>query len=383
MRSRCDDDDLLRVGLFWPTSRTVFPTAYVCEQNPEALDLEAQLRLARELEAAGFDYAVLADAYGTVSTSSSRIGHHDPSIHAVVWAMALFAVTSKLGLISTMHPTFIDSVDLAQYGAQLDRVSNGRWGWNVTTGYRAEEPRLFGADGLADHDERYGIAEEAVVAVKQLWDEDRPYVEQKGKFRSVAGRLPGPGPITPGGPAVVNAGASDQGLRLAGRYCDYLFAPVVDHSHLHRLTERMKAEADLAGRQSSAKVLAGVRCLIREDAQQARDEWEVVSATIAASESQSVFSQTIAKGSKGAAYATKHGGGLQGETKEGALNPLIGTAETVADELIALYHDQGYRGVLVNTPYWTPGEMLLYGPMFDRLEEAGVWRPISKRESLW
>ncbi|GAA2588316.1 LLM class flavin-dependent oxidoreductase [Dactylosporangium fulvum] len=384
MVDRSGSDDLLRVGLFWPTSRTVFPTAYVCEQNPEALDLAAQQRLAVETEAAGFDFGVLADAYGTVSEESSRIGHHDPSIHAVLWAMALFSVTSRMGLISTMHPTFIDAIDLAQYGAQLDYVSNGRWGWNVTTGYRPDEPRLFGADGIADHDERYGIAEEAVVTVRRLWAEDRPQVEQRGTYVRLSGRLPGPGPATPGGPAMVNAGASDQGLRLAGRYCDYLFAPVVDHAHLERLDQRMREEAANAGRDSSAKVLAGVRCLLRDDPQEARDEWEVVKASMDASKELNVFAKTIAQGSKGAAYATNSGrGALQAERKEGALNPLVGTPETVAEELIELYHDHGYRGILVNTPYWTAGEMPRYGRMFARLQEAGVWQPISQRSSLW
>lgn len=382
MQGRRLMDDLMRVGLFWPTSRTIFPTAYIAEQNPDALDLAAQLGLAREVEQAGFDFGLLADAYGVLSGASSRIGHHDPSMHAVVWAMALFGATSRLGLISTMHPTFIDIIDLAQFGAQLDYASKGRWGWNVTTGYREEEPDLFGGNGLASHDERYGIAEEAVAIVRQLWSPGYPYVKHEGAFCRFEGRLLGPGPQKADGPVIVNAGASDQGLRLAGRQCDYLFAPVVEHSDLRRLADRMSIEGQAAGRPRDTRVLANVQCLMRDDRYEAHDEWEVVSATMASSAEFKIFTERLSKGSKGAADAQARGG-FSAEAKAGGLNPLVGTPDSVADELIDLYHDFGYRGVLISAPYWGPGEMARYARVFERLEQAGVWEPSVRRESLW
>jgi FMNH2-dependent dimethyl sulfone monooxygenase len=371
-------DDLMRIGLFWPVSRGVLAAPFLMSQNPPALDLSAHQRLAREVEAAGFDFALLADGYGTISPESTRIGHHNPSTHALLWAVALFAVTNRMGFISTMHTTFIETIDLAQFGSQLDHISGGRWGWNVTTGYREHESKLFGLDGLGDHDERYGIAEEAVATVRQLWAPGKPEVRlEEGAHRRVVGALPGPSPTNSLGPAIVNAGASDQGLKLAARYCDYLFAPVVEHTDVADLQQRLADEGSAFGRSESAMVLTGVRCMLRDTEQEAEDEWQVVETALAASAGSKAFKSALAKGSRSSAEFMRRGGGTRPSTD------LVGTPRTVADEIARRYHDHGYRGFLMMPPYWGAGEFTPFAELFERLERHGVWAPASKRGSLW
>lgn len=367
----------MRIGLFWPVSRGVLAAPFLMSQNPAALDLAAHQRLAREVEAAGFDFALLADGYGTISPESTRIGHHDPTTHAVLWAVALFAVTSRMGFVSTMHTTFIETIDLAQFGSQLDHISGGRWGWNVTTGYREHESKLFGLDDLGDHDQRYGIAEEAVATVRQLWAPGKPEVTEPGVHRSVLGTLPGPSPTNPLGPAIVNAGASEQGLRLAARYCDYLFAPVVEHTDVAALHARLAAEGAEFGRSQPAMVLTGVRCLLRDTEQDAQDEWQVVETAMAASAGSKAFRRAMAQGSRSSAEASQRGAGSKPDTD------LVGTPRSVADEIARRYHEHGYRGFLIMPPYWGDGEFTRFAELFERLESHGVWAPASERGSLW
>jgi FMNH2-dependent dimethyl sulfone monooxygenase len=44
--------------------------------------------------------------------------------------MALAAMSSRIGLISTMHIGLLHSVIVARIGANLDALSGGRWGLN-------------------------------------------------------------------------------------------------------------------------------------------------------------------------------------------------------------------------------------------------------------
>lgn len=367
MTALLSDAELLRIGYFWPTSRTVVPTAMVAERNPDALDLSQQVRLARELEEAGFDFGLLSDAYGVVSEHSSRIGHHDPSIHALLWAVPLLRATARLGIVSTMHTTFMSIPDLVQLGAQLDHIASGRWGWNITTGYRPEEPLLFGADGLADHDVRYDIAQDCLVAAREFWADMAGTHHVAGRYRSASGHLGGPAPVQTPGPVVVNAGASERGERFAAELCDYLFTLGTEPADVQAVSERVRQMAVEAGRRDSGpRIIASTYCLVRDDQHEAEDAWWEVEASMSSSAAVRVMSSMA---------------GRNASQRIG--RALVGTPQSVADQIVERYHDFGYRGLMLMIPYWQQGEMPRYRHMFDRLHEAGVWAPRHERSSLW
>lgn len=361
------DDELLRIGYFWPTSRTVIPTALVASRNPDALELSHHLRLARELEEVGFDFGLLSDAYGLVSDDSSRIGHHDPSIHAVLWAIPLLRATSRMGIVSTMHTTFLPVPELAQFGAQLDHLSGGRWGWNITTGYRPEEPKLFGFDGLADHDLRYDIAEESLLAVKSYWASGAMSTEFVGTHRRSAGQLSGPPPVRQPAPLIVNAGASDRGERFAAELCDYLFTLGTQPADVAAVTERAHGLAARVGRgPDELRIVASNYCLLDEDAGRAADAWAEIEDSM---------------GSSSAVAKMASVAGRDDSRKIG--RALVGTPDDVAAMMVERYHEYGYRGLMLMVPYWNEGDMRCYARLFHLLEAAGVWRPRAKRASLW
>ncbi|MET0781794.1 MAG: LLM class flavin-dependent oxidoreductase [Microbacterium sp.] len=382
-------DDLLRIGLFWPTSRTQIPCGYVAQQNPDVLDVEWQRRMARETESVGFDFVLLADSYSPNSAASSQIGHLDPSTHSIPWSWLVLGETTTLGVIATMHTTFIPPADIASFGAQLDSMSNGRFGWNITTGYRESEPALFGGDGLADHDERYDMAEECIEVVLDLWTADAPTVHH-GRYRRCEGFLEGPPPVQRPGPILVNAGASDRGMHTAARYCDYVFTSVPDYAQVPRLTAKLAKFAHESGRDASPEVLVLVTTLLRDASGEARAEMRRVNeATAAESEAALAFYRRFAEGSESFAKSAARAGDNSKVTDPTKVTravyspPLLGRPTDVAEEVITIYREHDVRGFLFSMPYFWWDDLAKYAELFDELHRAGVWRPARERESLW
>lgn len=187
-------DGTLRFGVFWPYSRTQIPSAFVAAQNPDVLDIRNHIRLAQVIEGLGFDFVLVADGYASQSEDGSRIGYQDPSTHAIIWAVPPMMATRHLGIVSTMHTTYLHPTHLARFGGHLDCLSGGRWGWNIVTGFRENESSLFGFSDLGTHDERYEMAEESVQVVKALWR--NPTLNHAGAHYTINGRMRRPIPET-------------------------------------------------------------------------------------------------------------------------------------------------------------------------------------------
>ena len=373
-------DDLLRIGMFWPTSRIQMPTEYLARQNPDVVDLDFQRRVAREVEAAGFDFVLVADGYTGVSDEGRRIGHLDPTTNAILWALPIFAATTTLGVVTTMHPTFLEPAQLAAYGAALDRASNGRWAWNITTGFRDEEAQLFGLDGMPEHEARYETAEDCVEIAIRLWSGER--VTWKGRHRSVDGRLLGPTPVQKPYPTLVNAGASARGRRFAGRLCTYVFASNPRFSYAAEMAEELTALAEEFGRPEPARLLMLCTSLLREDPAEARRELVKIKL---AQQGEATLKKFVAAMSAGSESTAANAAANAEATQTSLLTEtdLVGSPEDVAEKIIVAYRDHGLRGLMCSLPVWWPEEIRRYSRMFDVLRKAGVWLPAAERPVLW
>jgi FMN-dependent oxidoreductase (nitrilotriacetate monooxygenase family) len=373
-------DDLLRVGLFWPTSRIQIPTEYLARRNPDVVNLDFQQRVAREVEAAGFDFVLVADGYTGVSDEGRRIGHLDPTTNAILWALPIFGATAHLGVITTMHPTFVEPAHAAAYGAALDSASGGRWAWNITSGFRDEEARLFGLDAMPSHDDRYTISEESIEIALRLWSGE--HVTWEGEFHKVDGRLSGPPPVQKPYPTLVNAGASTRGKQFAGRLCDYVFASHPYFRHARELTAELDSYAAGYGRTGSARALFLCSSVLREDGDEARREMILIREE---EERDGVFKKFMSVQSKGSESTAALIEQTAEAKKQSVLTEtdLVGTPEEVADKLVGAYHEHGLRGVMVSLPVWWPEEIRRYRRMFDALRKAGVWVPAAERAELW
>ncbi|PIK72783.1 LLM class flavin-dependent oxidoreductase, partial [Methylobacterium frigidaeris] len=88
---------------------------------------------------------------------------------------ALSALTRRILLVATVHVLYgpWHPLHLAKFGATLDHISGGRFGFNVVTGHRAVEHEMFGWPRI-EHDRRYALAAEFVEVVQRLWQDDEP-----------------------------------------------------------------------------------------------------------------------------------------------------------------------------------------------------------------
>jgi len=152
---------------------------------------------------------------------------------------ALASITEQIGLAATASTTYCEPYTVARQFATLDHLSAGRAAWNVvTTGY--DSAANF-TRAHPDHAQRYAVAEEFVDVVRGLWDswEDGAYVrdretgvyldprklhrlDHKGEHFDIAGPLNitrGP----QGHPVLIQAGSSGPGMTLAARIGEVVF----------------------------------------------------------------------------------------------------------------------------------------------------------------
>jgi FMN-dependent oxidoreductase (nitrilotriacetate monooxygenase family) len=135
-----------------------------------------------------------------------------------------------------------------------------------------------------EREERYRRAHEFLEVVTKLWDGWEPDAivvdkesgryadpaaihpaDHHGEFFDVAGPLPGP-PGPQGRPVLVQAGGSEGGLSLAGRYADVVFTVAQTKSKAVAFRDDIRARAVAAGRRpDDVKISLGVIVLIGTD----------------------------------------------------------------------------------------------------------------------
>jgi FMN-dependent oxidoreductase (nitrilotriacetate monooxygenase family) len=178
---------------------------------------------------------------------------------------ALASITERIGLVATGSTTYGEPYTLARQFGTLDKISEGRVGWNVvTTSY--DSAVNFRMQNHPDHSTRYAMAEEFVDVVRGLWDsfEDDAYVrdaergvyldtgkmhrlDHKGEFFDIAGPLNmtrGP----QGHPVLVQAGSSGPGMALAARIAEVVFTAQQDLAPAQAFYADLKAQAVAFGR---------------------------------------------------------------------------------------------------------------------------------------
>ena len=163
------------------------------------------------------DYARRAAELGFATLAAN-----DHLVFAVPWLDGPTALASVIGASGSMTlattvalPVVRGPVPLAKAVAAIDRLSGGR----VVVGVGPGSSRLdHDAVGL-DFDERWRRLDEAVQALRSLWQTDgEPFV---GNFYSTAGIDLRPRPTRPSGPPIwIGSWGSEAGLRRTARLAD-------------------------------------------------------------------------------------------------------------------------------------------------------------------
>jgi alkanesulfonate monooxygenase SsuD/methylene tetrahydromethanopterin reductase-like flavin-dependent oxidoreductase (luciferase family) len=163
-----------------------------------------------ELYAAAIEMAAWAESRGGVQVVLSE--HHatnDGHLPSpLILASAIAARTERIGiLLAAVVLPFRDPVLLAEEMNVLDIISNGRVGYVMGIGHRADEYEHMGADLR----QRGKAANEKLALLLTLL-KGQPVVHG-GRTIHVT-----PPPLTPGGPRVLIAGGSVAAAKRAGRF---------------------------------------------------------------------------------------------------------------------------------------------------------------------
>ncbi len=388
---RSTADRTMRIGLFYPHTHTPhIRSKKVRELVPDVFDLDVHRRLVTACETGGLDFLFTLDNWGVESWGGQSEGQaesRENGLMGPILAASLFGMTRHIPFITTVHTSILHPVHVARMGANLDTLSQGRWGINLVTGSGGAAGLFERLDTHPDHDERYAMAEEAFEIITQLWRGEP--CEFDGRYYRVKGDLIGPTVVQKPYPAIVTAGASGAGLRFTARYADWHFMPgrMAAEDALTRigtLAELCEAEQRPA---DSIRIMRHVSMLVRDTAQEAQEmtDWLVSQVDLAMAQR---YVEQI-----GQRISTYHdvyeNYDRDDETirriglSSGAL-VMHGTPTDVAEQIQALHETQACGGIALTFPLWHAEEIERFTQgVLPVLEKMGIWLSPYRRGWRW
>jgi FMN-dependent oxidoreductase (nitrilotriacetate monooxygenase family) len=272
----------LRLGAFMRpvsihTSAWRYPGAF-----PDANFNFAHLkRFIQTLERGKFDAFFMADHLAVMNMPmaalqrSATVTSFDP----LTLLPALATATEHIGLIATASTTYSEPYHVARKFASLDHISGGRAGWNLVTSANPDEALNFSRDAHVEHGERYKRAREFFDVVTGLWDswaddafirdvesghyfepEKLHVLDHKGEHFKVRGPLNIARPVQ-GWPVIVQAGASEAGRQIAAETAEAVFTAVNTLADGQRFYADVKGRMRVLGRDPVAEAKAKKRHL--------------------------------------------------------------------------------------------------------------------------
>lgn len=384
------------------------------------------LDLARLLERGLFDGLFLADVLGVYDVldgspdAAIRNAVQVPLLDPTLIVPAMATVTTHLGFGITANLSYEAPYLFARRMSTLDHLTDGRIGWNIVTGYLDSAARAMGLDAQQKHDDRYDMADEYMEVVGRLWEEswedgaivaDGIYADparvhairhQGRQYRLDAPHLVAPSPQRT--PVLYQAGASPRGLAFAARHAECVF--MNGGAGAGPAIARLRA---LGGRPK--KVFVGATLVIgRTDAEAAekladyRAYSSVEGALAHASASlgidfnrfgpdEPITAESNAIQSNVTAMAAAMGGVLtrRGLTDQFILGsrqkPIVGSAETVADALIAFAGTSGADGFNLSRTVFPECLEDVVDLLVPALQERGAYKtgyaPGTYREKIF
>jgi FMN-dependent oxidoreductase (nitrilotriacetate monooxygenase family) len=238
-----------------------------------SINLGFYVDTARKAEGVGIAFAFVADG---LYINEKSIPHFLNRFEPISILSALATVTSRIGLAGTVSTSYSDPFTVARQFASLDLISGGRAGWNVVTSPLEGSARNY-SRAHPEHALRYQIADEYLSVTQGLWDswDDGAFprnrdtgqffdpgklhrLDHKGRFFQVEGPL-NIQRSPQGQPVIFQAGSSEAGIGLAGKYADAVFTNAPSFEDTHRFREQVRASAAGQGREPGhVKILPGI-----------------------------------------------------------------------------------------------------------------------------
>lgn len=264
---------------------------------PDAsINFEFVKETALKAEQGKLDFLFVADG---LYINEKSIPHFLNRFEPLTVLSALASVTTHLGLVGTLSTSYSEPFTVARQFASLDHLSKGRAGWNVVTSPLEGSAKNFSREKHPEHALRYRIADEYLDVVKGLWDswEEDAFIRDKesgqffdpnklhtldhrGDFFQVAGPL-NISRTPQGRPIVFQAGASDDGKKLAARHADAIF------THHESIEEAQHFYADVKGQLKNhgrhaddLKIFQGVSVIVGKDADDVENQYQTTAALV-------------------------------------------------------------------------------------------------------
>lgn len=378
-------DGTMRFGLMWPNSPSPFVTSRtIAEANPDVLDPDVHIALARTAEEVGVDFVFFADGYTHHGEHNARVGHGEPCVSAPIWAPVVMSATRHIGVVTTMHARYLSPVVLARLGANLDTLSGGRWGWNIVPGSKGSEADLFGMD-VGEHDERYAMVAETLAAVRALWGARGEPIEFTGRHHTLRGTPRGPYPVQDS-PLIFTAGVSPAGQQFLAQHADRAFYAVVDdQAAVRSAVDQVAGRVAETGRDpASVGIVGSIGVVLDATTEAARKKFDWITSQIDMDAARG-WARTFLAGSQ--SYRKDFGDDVDRAARRIGLaagaRVLVGDPADVAEQLIEIHRETGLAQFMLTFPLWAPDEVALLREVFPHLERAGVWMPPAARGYSW
>ncbi len=251
---------------------------------------------ARIAEQGKLDFLFVADG---LYINEKSIPHFLNRFEPLTVLSALASVTRHLGLVGTLSTSYSEPFTVARQFASLDHLSHGRAGWNVVTSPLEGSAKNFSREKHPDHALRYRIADEYLDVVKGLWDswEEDAFIRDKasgqffdpaklhtlnhhGDFFQVAGPL-NIGRTPQGRPIIFQAGASEDGKKLAARHADAIFTHHETLAEAQAFYRDVKQQLEQHGRHhNELHIFQGVSVIVGDSEADAEQQYQTTAALV-------------------------------------------------------------------------------------------------------
>ncbi|MGE8570898.1 MULTISPECIES: LLM class flavin-dependent oxidoreductase [unclassified Acinetobacter] len=288
----------IKLGAFIPTtSQHVAGWRHPESRPQDHLNIDYAIELAKTAERGLFDAYFLADGlsvrWSSAVEGEKGLGDKGVGFEPVTLFAALSAVTQNIGFIATASTTYEDPYILARKFASLDHISKGRAAWNVVTTASADAAKNFNIQQHPEPKERYERADEFIEVTQKLWDswEDDTFHYNKetgqffdarkqhqpnhqGQYYQVLGALNVSRPPQ-GYPVIVQAGQSEDGRELAGKYAEVIFTAQQNLADAQAFYRDVKNRLVKYGRHADdLKIMPGVSIFVAKTEQEAQEKYD-------------------------------------------------------------------------------------------------------------
>ena len=378
-------------------------------------------RFAQTLERGKFDGFFMADHLAVLNMPMDALKRSATvtSFEPMTLLPALAMVTEHLGLIATGSTTYDEPYHVARRFASLDHISGGRAGWNVVTTSNPDASKNFGREEHLEHAERYRRAREFYEVVTGLWDSwaddafirdvdegiffdpDKLHVlNHEGPYLKARGPLNIARPIQ-GWPVIVQAGASEPGRQLAAETAEGVFTSQRDLATGQAFYADVKGRMEKFGRDPDhMTIMPGCLVVIGDSVEEAREKRALLDGKV--HYDSAIASLSIALGcdasgfdpdgklpeipDSNASKSSRDRAILLAEREDLTVRQLaqrlggysglsmVGTPETIADEMEEWLMTQGSDGFTVQFPYLPGGLDDFVDRVVPELQRRGIFR---------